>query len=352
MQTISSPTILTPTNRKTTNRKTTDSIATRASTSLALLSIARRRGFSLLEVLLSMALAVVLMGMISWAFQFYTSDMDGAHLEIQQTQLASAIIQMIEDDLRSTLYPEPIDLSALEAVLSAQGGGQAASNDPSLAAAGVTPEIEMTETADLTTGTAILETPGLIGNQFQIQIDASKLPRLEEYNQMMDQDTANLDDVPSDLKTVTYFVQAPGAGVTDPLDAINGADGTAPDDAMTGGLVRRVLDREATTYAAQNGNLSQLSQTGVLLAPEVTSIEFQYWDGITWLLDWSTDEMGELPLAIRVNLTMTSTTAVANGMSPNDEGASRVFSHVVRLPMANPIEEEEEVEEETSGAAL
>lgn len=305
-----------------------------------------RRGFSLLEVILTMSMAVVLMGLIGWAFQFYTRDMNGAHLEIQQTQLASAIMQMIEDDLRATLHPEPIDMSALEAVLSAQGGGNAASNDPALAAAGIS-DPAMTDPAlavdtDLTTGTAILETPGLIGNQFQIQIDVSRLPRLEEYSQMLDQDAANIEDVPSDIKTVTYFVQAPGIGVTDPLDTIVGDTSAATNNELTGGLVRRVLDRAVTTYASQIGNLSQLAQTGQILAPEVSAIEFQYYDGVTWQLEWSSDEMVELPLAIRIDLSMLSTSAMATGASPGDENAMRVFSHIVRLPMAKPIEEEEE----------
>ncbi|QDT09353.1 prepilin-type N-terminal cleavage/methylation domain-containing protein [Planctomycetes bacterium K23_9] len=313
-----------------------------------------RRGFSLLEVLLTMAMAVVLMGLIGWAFQFYTRDMNGAHLEIQQTQLASAIIQMIEDDLRATLHPEPVDMSALETVLAAQGGGEATGEqDPGLEAAGIT-DVEMTEPAveapDLTSGTAILETPGLIGNQFQIQIDTSRLPRLEEYNQMMDQDSANIDDVPSDIKTVTYFVQSPGAGVTDPLDSINPETTVSTENALTGGLVRRVLDRTVTKYAAETGNLSQLAQTGELLAPEVAAIEFQYYDGIIWQLEWSSDELVELPLAIRIDLTMTNAAAIAAGLSIGDEGATRVFSHIVRLPMAKPIEEEEELTDE--GAAI
>jgi type II secretory pathway pseudopilin PulG len=310
-----------------------------------------RSGFSLLEVILTMAMSVVLMGLISWAFQFYTRDMNGAHLEIQQAQLASAILQMIEDDLRATLHPEPVDMSALESVLAAQAGGEqtggGAGEEADLSAAGISePELTETEleTPDLTTGTAILQIPGLIGNQNQIQIDVSRLPRLEEYTQMLDQDTANIDDVPSDVKTVTYFVQAPGAGVVDPLDAIDTPTSNSANE-LTGGLVRRALDRNVTQYASEIGNLNQLAQTGQLLAPEVTSLQFQYWDGIIWQLEWSSDEYEELPLAIRIDLSMADPSALAAGTSLDDENAIRTFSHIVRLPMAKIIEEEEESEE-------
>ncbi len=316
---------------------------------------AKRSGFSLLEVILTMAMSVVLMGLISWAFQFYTRDMNGAHLEIQQAQLASAILQMIEDDLRATLHPEPVDMSALESVLAAQGGAEQAGGeeDADLSAAGITePEFTETEleTPDLTTGTAILQTPGLIGNQNQIQIDVSRLPRLEEYTQMLDQDATNIDDVPSDVKTVTYFVQAPGAGVVDPLDAIDTTSSNSVNE-FTGGLVRRALDRNVTQYASEIGNLNQLALSGQLLAPEVTSLQFQYWDGITWQLEWSSDEFEELPLAIRIDLSLADPSALAAGGSLDDENAIRTFSHIVRLPMAKIIEEEEE-SEEAMGTAL
>ena len=315
-----------------------------------------RSGFSLLEVILTMAMSVVLMGLISWTFQFYTRDMNGAHLDIQQTQLASAIMQMIEDDLRATLHPEPVDMSGLEAVLAAQAGeAGGGGGEEDLSAAGIdSTEFEepLVETPDLTSGTAILQTPGLIGNQFQIQIDVSRLPRLEEYTQMLDQDVANIDDVPSDIKTVTYFVQPPISGVRDPLDDLLAQTSTqsSADSELSGGLVRRALDRNVTQYASQSGNINQLSQTGQMLAGEVTGIEFQYWDGIIWQLEWSSDDLGELPLAIRIDLSMTNATAQQDGLSAGDENAIRTFSHVVRLPMAIPIDDEEDAAtQETTG---
>ena len=61
------------------------------------------RAFTLLEVLLTLAMSVVLMGLIGAAFQFYAVDMNVRNMDIQQTQLAAAVMQMIEDDLRATL---------------------------------------------------------------------------------------------------------------------------------------------------------------------------------------------------------------------------------------------------------
>ena len=163
-------------------------------------------------------------------------------------------------------------------------------------------EVEPASADTLMSGGVVLEQPGLIGNQYQIQIDVSRLPRLEEYYVMFDALVGNIDDIPSDLKTVTYYVQPAGTtgGVNDPLAEVD----VSPDELAGGGLVRRSLDRAATSYASLNGSLSSLNQTGELLAPEVTAIEFSYWDGVTWQLQWSSDEYGELPLAIQVTLSM------------------------------------------------
>ena len=119
----------------------------------------------------------------------------------------------------------------------------------------------------------MLQTPGLIGNQFQIQFDISRLPRLEEYIPLLDANTADLQDVPSDIKTVSYFVQQPGTvtGVhRSTRQSIGDSTGEGASDGGNGGLVRRAVDRAATAFASENGSFAQLNASGDLLAPEVT----------------------------------------------------------------------------------
>ncbi len=310
-------------------------------------------GITLLEVLLTLSLAVVLIGLVGGALKFYAIDMNVRDLEVRQTHLAAVVMQMIEDDLRATLHTEPVDTTGLEGLLATTasnvtGGAAGGPSDEDMSAAGIDSETDETEdetlatdsaSVDLQTGAAVLEIPGLIGNQYQIQIDISRLPRLEEYIQVLDSDTANIDDVPSDIKTVSYFVQPAGVagGVEDSLREVE--DGTTGEE--MGGLVRRSLDRAATIYSTTNSGSSILNQTGELLAPEVTGIEFAYWDGLIWQTEWSSDVYGELPLAVQVRLHMVQPTADASA-DPTDAENIRTFMHVIRLPMARPIEEEEE----------
>ena len=325
----------------------------------------RRRdqlGFTLLEVILTLSMSVVLMALVGAAIQFYARDMNVRDMDIRQTQLAAAVMQMIEDDLRAALHTEPIDTAPLEELLSAsmggQGGGGGGGQEEDLSAAGI--ESDETEVVAedtmviLQSGVAVLQTPGLVGNQYQIQLDVSRLPRLEEYVAMLDQNTTDINDIPSDIKTVAYFIQSAGTlgGVQDQLNALD------PDfnEASEGGLVRRSLDRAVTVQASSTGSLGLLNQTGQLLAPEVVAIEFSYWDGVTWQLQWSSDEYGELPLAVQVRLTMrddrmsAEESALSVTATTTDLSQLRTFSHIVRLPLARPIEESEE--EDLSGAGL
>jgi prepilin-type N-terminal cleavage/methylation domain-containing protein len=313
----------------------------------------KRRGFTLLELVLALSMSVVLMVLIGGAIQFYARDMNVRDMDIRQTQVAAAIMQMIEDDLRATLHPQPTDTAPLEELLSSASGSQSGSGgggqepEEDLSAAGL--ESEPTEsladdlmTIDLQAGVSVLDVPGLIGNQYQIQLDLSRLPRLEEYVAMLDENTADIDDVPSDIKTVAYFVQA-AETIGGVQDALNTIDPQA-ESLAAGGLVRRSLDRAASVQAASTGSLSLLNQTGDLLAPEIVAIEFSYWDGVTWQLEWSSDEYGELPLAVQVRLTLRDERASAAAAAPTatgglDTSELRTFSHIVRLPLARPIEE-------------
>ena len=322
----------------------------------------RRSGFTLLEVLLTLSLSVILMALVGSVFEFYTQEMDSSDLDIRQTMLASAILQMIEDDLRATIHGEPADMEALEAILAANGGALASAaggggggggDGDGGGGAGDLPDEDLGEAEDeeeieapeLDSGIATLSEPGLIGNQYQIQVDVSRLPRLEEHFVLINEDTnTTIQDFPSDIKTVSYYVQQVGGGVEDEL----ANDTNSLSD--TGGLVRRSLDRAATTFALENGNFNLLNQTGDVVAPEVVALEFSYWDGVTWLLEWNSDEIGELPFAIKVQLTMADIKADQSSAS-TEQPNLRVFTHIIRIPLARVIEEEEE-EEDLSAAGI
>lgn len=320
-----------------------------------------RRGFSLLEMLLTLAMSVVLMGLISEAIRFYGRQMDGADEDFRRVQLATKILQMIEDDLRMASVTRPVDTAPLSEVLTAAAGpmsdlmpseqsedeqsedvggteftDQAISSDSATTGAAA----EAGSDVDLLAATATLQTPGLIGNATQLQVDVSRLPGLESL--AIDPalagfgEAGELLDRPSDLKTVAYFV-VEGAAIADPVlrlrqNLVGGASKvSATGQSVSGGLVRRSLDRAITSHATSTGGLSRLMSNGDLIAEEVVGIEFEYFDGVMWLPQFSSDEAGHLPIAVRVTLTWRDRA----GESTEIGAVDRQFSHLIFLPSAD-----------------
>jgi len=322
------------------------------------------RGFTLLEVVLTLSMSVVLMALVGSTLSFYATNMNVKDMDVRRVHLASSILQMIADDLRASLYGSTFDASTLESFLSTAVQSEAASAvnelDP---AAAETLGIGMDEptmvepslatTTDLVDSTLTLTQPGMIGNQTQIQFDISRLPRMEQWTQTLSDTPGVLADVPSDVKTVTYYVQPPGttAGVADPLQGYLPSSAVGGEVAA-GGLVRRELDRAASKWATESGGLTGLLMTGELVATEVVSISFEYFDGVIWQIFWNSDETGSMPKAIRVTLTVADETATSNvdTLSTGIAAGTRTFTHIVQLPVGSSSSTASSVSAETDAA--
>lgn len=204
-------------------------------------------------------------------------------------------------------------------------------------------------------GESVLPTsaPGLFGNQNELQIDVSRLPRLEQYQKMGGGGGA-ITDVPSDLKTVAYFVRGDGAAPASngfaPAGTLTSLDNTRP------GLFRRELDRAVTQYAMDRGQADQLNQQGELIAPEVVGLEFRYFDGTQWLNQWDSQQASGLPFAVEIVVAIQPGTrwdGVSQGSAPPVSGVNgaaavppRLFRQVVRIAAARPAPAEAPAEEE------
>ena len=318
-----------------------------------------RRAFSLIELLLALALSVILMGLVGTALSFFATNLETRNTEVRHVHLVQSVVNLMTDDLRSVIYPPEFDASALDSLIGSATGTaeEQAGEGQDLSAAGLDDMSEgsdesivtevgaetanSAETSDLSSGSMISARPGLIGNQTQIQFEISRLPRLEEYQPMLaGAGQGQVIDVPSDIKTVTYFIQPSGGAIRDPMDstqagaAMLGANGTA----STGGLVRRSLDRAITDFAMTNSGGAVIAGTGDLIAPEVVSLQFRYFDGILWQIYWDSDEQGGLPLAIEVTLEVMEQSPTE--IDPNSVPSTRQYVQIIRLPMARPILDE------------
>lgn len=320
-----------------------------------------RNAFTLIEMLLTLSMCVVLMALIGGAMNFYVRDMGTAEQSFRQSQVATAVLQMIEDDLRMTITTRPVNTDGLAEVLSAAasplaamgigsqatGGGSSsdssspedpAADDPAADESGsITDDPVPTASLDVAAGGTALASPGLIGNANQLQIDVSRLPRLEAtlIDPAMVASVGLLVDRPSDIKTVSYFVQPAGLGLqNDALEKLAISGGLAPStrsNSLSGGLVRREIDRAIHVQASTTGGISRLQGTGEVIAPEINAIQFEYYDGINWLPMISSDEIGFLPPAVRVSIEL-----AGEQRSDGQPGPTRTFTHVIFLPMSHP----------------
>ena len=320
-----------------------------------------RSGFTLMEVLLAMAIAAIVLAAITMAIDFHLRVVDRGRRDVEEAQLARALLRRIADDLRSAVAYEPLDVEGLltgasGASATAAAGdalGAGAGDDSGAAAGGSNNDSDdangddssstgqngqsgqpgtsdsgtESQTDDLAQSVVMSTTPGLYGNRYELQVDVSRLPRLEQYEMLME---ASVDgpppDLVSDVKTVAYYV----------------LDGQTGEGA---GLVRRELDRAATAWANTNGGLMELERYQQMLAPEVISLEFQYFDGLDWFEEWDSAIHQGLPLAVEIALalapagTLETLQAPIDLSMPSELQEYRVYRLLVHLPAARSAED-------------
>ncbi|MFN7733037.1 MAG: hypothetical protein ACK5OB_14130 [Pirellula sp.] len=381
-----------------------------------------RSGFTLLELILALTLTVVVSVLIGGLVQLFLLNETRGRESVRQAQMARSILNMIAEDIRTSVRHYPYDTSGLQQMLSGaaggmlgggggsggaslggggggaslgtgggsptpggggsanaggggasvaisggaggSGGGGSPSPGGGIAGGGMAAGGSMSVSglpgqgsgmgmAGGTTGgsgessaPAVLP-PGVYGASTSIEIDVSRLPRPDEYViQQGNMAQGTLGDMPSDIKTVSYYVQAPNAsGVFDPLSGLSSqianSSATATSTA-SGGLVRRSLDRAVTQYAYATGRSDQLVRTGEIIAPEILAIEFQYYKAsLGWQSEWDSSSMG-LPDVVKVTIamqseTMAKTNPITPGISITSINGNMIREYGIALYSTNVI---------------
>ncbi len=250
----------------------------------------RRKGMTLLELILALFIASIVMFAIGMAMQLQALTLDSRRNVVEEVQLARAVLRQISDDLRSAARYEVLTVSdssqALSTDTSSSAGGATTDSTAASATDQASSAVSELDVENSTTTTAI---PGIFGSQTQLMIDVSRLPRIDEYQPLLPTEAGQMTTVPSGFRTVAYYLGTQ-------IDPVTGA--------QTTGLMRRELDRTITDYATKTGNLASINSQGEMLAAEVVNIEFRYFDGTQYLLQWDTESTTALPLAVEIVLWM------------------------------------------------
>ena len=300
----------------------------------------RRQGFTLLEVILALSLTALVLVVVAMAIDIHLRVVDVGRTDVEEALLARALLGRIADDLRGAVAYDPMNVEEMVPGLPSVDGLTDEADDLA-GEAGLDLSGLESSSVDETTGApeSVLpeSVPGLYGGVDWLQVDVSRLPRLDQFAyQVAPAKDSPLIDRLSDVKTVVYFV-------VPPEEARPGyaADGMQ----LRGGLVRRELDRAVTAAAGQQGLLEQMDLEVDPVAPEVAAIEFAYYDGTEWADYWDSDEQGGLPVAVQIALVFTAAPRggrSASGRALSDPGLATevepiVYRLLVHLPSARPI---------------
>ena len=84
-----------------------------------------RSAFTLIEVMLSLALIVLVAALVGSLMQMFSRNFATRGDDIRREQLARALLTRIADDIRAVVLPQEYDTSVLEQLLGASGGTSA-----------------------------------------------------------------------------------------------------------------------------------------------------------------------------------------------------------------------------------
>ncbi len=288
-----------------------------------------RAAFTLLEMLLALGLSAVVIAAIAMAVDIHWRVLDAGRRDVEEAQLARAILTRMADDIRGAVQYDPQQAEKLlgQVVPSPTDAGELASAAGLNAAEVQSAMSEMGgDSTDAPSSWVPPSIPALYGSTDVLQVDVSRLPRLDQISAAVGADPLSpTAQHLTDVQSIAYYLG--DAGVASSSQPVDGASAAPSGTASSGGLFRRQLDRAITAWAAEQGTLSNVDVLLEPIAPEVTRLEFSYYDGSSWYSEWDSVAAGGLPTAVEI--------AIALRRPPKARGAASWFS----------ASEENEVEE-------
>jgi len=275
-------------------------------------------GFTLLELVVALALSVLLLTAIASAIDMLWRTSEFGKERVKQSQLARAIFRKLEVDLRSLTYINPAESEEAEDLLAED---ELLEEDES---ANETTTISIAGLEDQTVGTEF----GIIGGPDWLTITLSEPVDTSQLNpQSSGEDhrhTAAGTGMPlaqslCSQKVITYFINT---GLQ------SGFSNSSAD--MQSGFIRRM---QPNCY----GETEQMFQDQII-APEVAQLQLRYFDGQQWVTNWDSREFYALPLAIEIRMTLKRHQQPANATRPiasqQAQTTSEEYRYVVAVPMA------------------
>lgn len=281
-----------------------------------------RSGFTLVEMLIALSLSLVLISAIYSAVSLHWRYEQVGRERIDRAQVSLAVLRLLTEDVGSVMFTPPSNLSQEEEE------DAAAASTPS-AAATTTPD----ETATTTDSTQA--SLGIVGTADQLQLDISQPAREDFVPDPTNGQSGTSLPATSDSVRVTW-------GMITPTTALPNASGRRS-LTVNPALARQLADRlrgvvEVEEDESRNVALADAS----ILAREIVSLQFRYYDGYTWVTEWDSVLKERLPRAIEVTIGFIKQDYKPAG-SLNLPGQVTIIpiKHIIQVPSSIPVSGEE-----------
>lgn len=272
-----------------------------------------RRAFTLIEVLLAVALSAVLMALLGGAINLYLLRVGASRGAVEQAQLTRGVLQVIKDDLRNMAVLYKPDTSGVEAVAEAQALFDVDEAD----------QQPPDETESVATERPAV---GVSGDADMLQVDVLRIR------------PAYMVVAEGQTQAITMNYLSPG---------VTGVRYYLTDQ----GLVRQQASRDVAIEQEQRGLTDVWDDSTQVIAPEVVDLRFRYHDGSEVLPYWDLEEQeGASPLAVEVRIGFRELTQAENAGQEASQANQQVKYYRVTVALPQPSgESSAEATEEESG---
>ena len=272
----------------------------------------RRAAFTLLEMVLAMAIGVLLMLGLYFALDIFFKVTDSGRTNIDQAQVTRAVCAQITADITNHLpvLPNPTSGSSSSSSSSSSGTGSTSTGSTSGAMASAT-----------TTSGPFPYNLGVQGGTDYCSIYIGRVPRSNFQVDTANSNTSNSQNTQptdSDLRRIDYWF-------------VSG-------DADNSGLARQEVVMVTNQDDINNMPPGIADEANYIIAKEVLAVTFEYFDGTTWQSTWDGTAVGSdgvtpvgPPLAIAITISVARSDVKTTDVSDPTVLTTR---HVVHIPTA------------------
>lgn len=271
-------------------------------------------------MVLALAMGMILLLALYLTLNTHVYQVHSGREILDEGTLVRSILTRIANDVASQLGPvDPRVLPDFSSSSSSSSSSNSSSSSSSSSSSGSTSGSSM----NMNTGGSMTDQNSVAFNVGVRGDDSTLILSMYQVQPLPGGKNAGMQDasVRSDLRRIVYWI------------ANSGTDAA--------GLARREF-KQATGNDIDTLPSGFANQNQYIIAPEVKSIRFEYFDGKEWQSSWDgsvatgdIDTPAGPPAAIRIEITLRR--SAASGVSTNnaDNNPSTTYQHVIALPAGN-----------------